>query len=255
MRVRGIKESFIGGLHMVEQRNKIPSAVVALIIIIGSYVLMRFVISPPFPSALTNFFMLFIIAGVVIYITLEDSRINEFLDYISFSVKVNPIYGIIRIIAIAIIPLFAAYNVYSAVRISYTPPGTLFQPHPTPPGWVVGLNVPKWAADPAIWDKNLIEEGKLIYEDNCASCHGKDADGRGPDARALRYPAAPTNFKEPGTIAQLPLSYVYWRVRDGGINDPFMSSMPGWGQEMDDDEIWKTIMYMYTKAGVKPRTW
>lgn len=75
-------------------------------------------------------------------------------------------------------------------------------------------------------------------------------------AKAIRYPAAPTNFKEPGTIAQLPLGYVYWRVRDGGIKDKqFQSAMPGWGGELDDDEIWKVIMYTYTKAGVKPRTW
>jgi mono/diheme cytochrome c family protein len=75
-------------------------------------------------------------------------------------------------------------------------------------------------------------------------------------ASAIRYPTAPTNFKEPGTIAQLPLSYVYWRVRDGGIFDKqFKSAMPGWGDELDDDEIWKVIIYTYTKAGVKPRTW
>lgn len=241
---------------MNKDRKGIPSAVIALLIIIGSYVLMRFIISPPFPAALTNFFMLFIIAGVIIYITLEDKRIEEFLNFISFKDKVNPIFGAIRLLALALIPVLVAYNVYSAVRIAYVPPGELFQPHVTPPEWVVGFKVPDWAAVPAKWDQKQIAEGKEPYENHCAPCHGKDADGRGPEAKALRYPAPPTNFKEPGTIAQISLSYVYWRIRDGGIHDKqFLSAMPGWGEEMDDEEMWKTIMYMYTKAGVKPRTW
>ena len=84
----------------------------------------------------------------------------------------------------------------------------------------------------------------------------KEADGKGALANAIRYPTTPTNFKEPGTIAQLPISYVYWRVREGGIADKqFKSAMPGWGDELSEDELWKVIMYAYDKAGVKPRTW
>ncbi len=241
---------------MSNGKKKIPSGIVALLVIIGAYVLMRFIIQPPLPANLTNFFMMFVIAGVIIYITLEDERIEEFLDFISFRSKLPPLWDVLRKAVLVLIPLFVAYNVYSKERITYAPPAELFQPHVTPPEWVVTLNVPEWARDPDKWDPKLIEEGKKIYDDNCAPCHGENADGKGPLARSIRYPAAPTNFKEPGTLAQLPLSYVYWRVRDGGIFDPqFKSAMPGWGDELEEDEIWKVIMYAYHKAGVRPRTW
>lgn len=241
---------------MSEGKKGIPSGVVALAILIGSYILMRFVIQPPLPSNLTNFFMIFIIAGVVIYITLEDERIREFLDFISLSSRQPLVWDLFRKAVLLLIPVFVAYNVYAKEKVTYAPPAELFQPHVTPPQWVVGLKVPEWAERPEKWGQKEIEEGKKIYEDNCLPCHGQEADGRGPVAHAIRYPAAPTNFKEPGTIAQLPLSYVYWRVRDGGMLDKqFNSAMPGWGAELEEDELWKVIMYMYHKAGVKPRTW
>jgi mono/diheme cytochrome c family protein len=241
---------------MAEERKGIPSGIIALAVIIGSYILMRFVVRPPFPANLTNFYMIFILAGVVIYITLDDGRIHEFLDFISLRSRVDTVWDVARKAVLVLIPLLVAYNVYSSQRVTYSPPSELFSPHVTPPQWVVDLEVPEWAAVYENWSEEDIEEGKRIYEDNCAPCHGKEADGKGPMAKAIRYPAAPTNFKEPGTIAQLPLGYVYWRVRDGGIKDKqFQSAMPGWGAELDDDEIWKVIMYTYTKAGVKPRTW
>ncbi len=241
---------------MSDHNKGIPSAVLAVLIVIGSYVLMRFVAEPPLPSTLTNFFMMFVIAGVIIHITLEDQRIEEFLDFISFRSSLPIIWSTLRVAVLVLLPVFIAYNVYSKEKVTYSPPGELFQPHVTPPQWVVDLKVPEWAAAPDKWDAKLIEEGRIIYEDNCLPCHGKEADGKGPVAHAIRYPAAPTNFKEPGTIAQLPLAYVYWRVRDGGIFDKqFNSAMPGWGEELEDDEMWKVIMYTYHKAGVKPRTW
>lgn len=241
---------------MNEGKKNIPSGVVALAILIGSYVLMRFVAQPPLPANLTNFFMIFIIAGVVIYITLADERIREFLDFISLSSKQPLVWDLFRKAVLILIPVFVAYNVYSQERITYAPPGELFQPHVTPPQWVVDLKVPEWADHPEKWSQKDLEEGMKLYEDHCLPCHGKEADGKGPLAQGIRYPAAPTNFKEPGTIAQLPITYVYWRVRDGGITDKqFNSAMPGWGEEFEEDELWKVIMYTYHKAGVKPRTW
>src|SRR5512147_1651624 len=122
---------------MAVQRKKIPSAVVALLTIIGSYVMMRYVLRPPLPSNLTNFFMMFILGGVLIYITLEDERIEEFLDYISLRSK-QPLAGeLFRWAVLIMIPLFIAYNVYSSEKVTYSPPGELFQPHVTPPQWVV----------------------------------------------------------------------------------------------------------------------
>lgn len=245
-----------GDEAMSENRKGIPSGVTALITIIGSYVLMRYIMRPPLPSNLTNFFMLFVLAGVLIHITLDDRRIDEFIGFISLTSKQPLVWDILRKAVLVVIPLFVAYNVYSKEKVTYSPPGELFSPHVTPPQWVVDFKVPEWASNAGKWDPKHLEEGRKIYEQNCLPCHGKDADGNGPVAHAIRYPAAPTNFKEPGTIAQLPIAYVFWRVRDGGIFDKqFKSAMPGWGDELEEDEMWKVIMYSYYKAGVKPRTW
>ncbi len=241
---------------MQKRRGRIPSAVISIAIVVFSYIFMRYIIQPPFPPALVNFYMLFVLAGVLIYITLDDRRLEEFLDFISLRSKENLFYDLLRKALLVAIPLLVAYNVYSREKVSYSPPAELFQPHVTPPQWVVDMEVPEWAADFDNWSPERIKRGQKIYEDHCLVCHGKEADGKGPAASAIRYPAAPTNFKEPGTIAQLPLSYVYWRVRDGGIFDKqFKSAMPGWADELEEEQIWEVIMYIYTKAGVKPRTW
>jgi mono/diheme cytochrome c family protein len=239
---------------MKNKKKGLPSGVLALIILIGAYLFMRLIMG--LPSNLTNFYMLFFIAGVIIYITLEDDRINEFLNFISLRSQEPPAWDYVRKGILIVIPFLVAFNVYSSQKVTYAPIAELFSPHVTPPQWVVDLKVPEWAAKAENWDTKRIEAGKKIYEDNCLPCHGENADGLGPMSKAIRYPAKPTNFKEPGTIAQLPITYIYWRVRDGGIFDKqFKSAMPGWGDELTDDEMWEVIMYAYTKAGVKPRTW
>ncbi|KJR40028.1 Cytochrome c [Candidatus Magnetoovum chiemensis] len=240
----------------IEQKKKMPFAVVMVAVIAGSYVFMRFIIQPPFPATLTNFYMLFVIAGTLLHMTLSDKRINEVLDFFSFKTKEDLVWDIVRKAVVVIIPLIAASNVYSSQKVSYAPPAELFSPHVTPPQWVVSLKVPEWAEDTAKWAQKDLEEGKVLYDNNCMPCHGKDGDGKGPMATAIRYPASPTNFKEAGTIAQLPITYVYWRVKEGVITDKqFRSAMPAWQSELTDDEIWKVIMYTYANAGVKPRTW
>ncbi|MCI4625891.1 MAG: cytochrome c [Candidatus Magnetoovum sp. WYHC-5] len=236
--------------------KSIPFAVIAVGIIVFAYIFMRYIVQPPFPATLTNFFMMFILAGVLLHITLDEKKIEDIMLFFSFTKKEPMPWDIVRYSVVVIVPLLIASNVYSAYKVTYAPPAELFSPHVTPPEWVVNMKVPEYAVDPNKWESKYIEEGRLIYEDNCVPCHGKDADGKGPMASAITYPASPTNFKEAGTIAQLPITYVYWRVKDGGITDKqFKSAMPGWEEELSEDDMWRVIMYTYTKAGVKPRTW
>lgn len=41
-------------------------------------------------------------------------------------------------------------------------------------------------------DENVLKQGKLVYEQHCARCHGIDGKGDGPDAK--RVPVTPRNF-------------------------------------------------------------
>ena len=133
---------------MGKNKKGLPSGIVALVIIIGSYVLMRHVAKPPLPSNLVSFFMIFVVAGVVIYITLDDKRIEEFLNFISLRSKEPIVYDLIRKGILVLIPFFIAYTVYSNEKIRYFPPAELFQPHVTPPQWVVTFKIPDWVAAP-----------------------------------------------------------------------------------------------------------
>ena len=66
---------------------------------------------------------------------------------------------------------------------------------------------------------------------------------------------------DPGTIAQLQESYLFWRIKKGGRRAcrlkgmPWKSAMPRWEVELPDEWIWKIIMGEYDGAGQSPRTW
>ena len=78
----------------------------------------------------------------------------------------------------------------------------------------------------------------------------------------------PANFRDVGTIAQLTLPYVYWRLMIGGVQNQFNSAMPQWvaspqepdastvhSYDLTSEEAWKVIMYLYDATGYQPRRW
>ncbi|MBT9167181.1 MAG: hypothetical protein DDT19_00505 [Syntrophomonadaceae bacterium] len=66
----------------MSNNKKIPSWVIALVILIGAYMLLRFVAKLPMP--LVNFYMLFFLAGTIVHITLDDRRIEELKGILDF---------------------------------------------------------------------------------------------------------------------------------------------------------------------------
>lgn len=78
------------------------------------------------------------------------------------------------------------------------------------------------------------EQGKNIYENKCAFCHGIKGEGNGPAAAALNSP--PSNFKSPG----------FWEEnRDSSIIDTIKKGrgmMPAF--DLSPDEIKAVIDYM-----------
>jgi len=100
------------------------------------------------------------------------------------------------------------------------------------------------------WDENsqgylkYVREGGEIFFQNCHFCHGDNLNGRG--LHAFAFNPIPANFTDPGTIAQLQETFIFWRVAKGGIglpNEgfPWASVMPPWEQHLTADEIWKVI--------------
>lgn len=105
---------------------------------------------------------------------------------------------------------------------------------PSAPPEYRGLN------NPIESNPDTISEGEQIFQSNCASCHGEGGEGDGPVASSLD--PAPSDLK----IAQDDLSdgYLYWRISEGGIGEPFFSSMPAWENVLNEEQIWKIIVFI-----------
>src|SRR5438132_1169860 len=97
-----------------------------------------------------------------------------------------------------------------------------------------------------------------IYIRSCMFCHGDNLDGHGLFASALNPP--PANFEDPGTIAMLQESYLFWRIAKGGPglpreSTPWNSAMPAWEDRLTEEQIWQVIAYLYDATGQEPRRW
>jgi len=89
-------------------------------------------------------------------------------------------------------------------------------------------------------NEESINEGMLIYKKHCRSCHGKKGDGLGLGAEDCN--TKPTDFSQPTFTGQSD-GAIYWKMNEGR-ND--MESYKG---ELEEEEIWKVILYIRTFAG------
>lgn len=109
---------------------------------------------------------------------------------------------------------------------------------PAPPGEYVGLRSPKMSAED-------IEQGKKIYQINCASCHGEKGMGDGPAATSLDPKPEPIAV----TVKSVGDDYLFWRISEGGIMAPFKSAMPAWKTILKEQQIWQVINYLHLFGG------
>ena len=106
----------------------------------------------------------------------------------------------------------------------------------TPPDDFSGLTNPLKNTE-----KNLTE-GESLYQANCSSCHGSGGQGDGPASGGLN--PKPQNLAV--TQSKQSDAYLYWRISEGGLMEPFNSLMPAWRGLLDEDQIWQIITYVRT---------
>ena len=89
-----------------------------------------------------------------------------------------------------------------------------------------------------------VNRGATVYEQNCASCHGKTGAGDGPVGRTLA--PAPANLAR---LSQMPMvqwdPFMYWTVAEGGAQ--FDSAMPAFKDTLSKDDIWSVIAYIQAR--------
>ena len=156
-----------------------------------------------------------------------------------------------------------AYISYQYVKPTFEAPVELRAIHPAPPSsikmWKKNFNLLSlsnpFREDKENFDK-YIEEGGIVYYQNCFYCHGDRMLGKGHFAHGFN--PRPANFVDVGTIAQLTESFVFWRVGSGGPGlpsegTPWLSAMPVWQDMLSEEEVWKAIMFLYWYTGHSPR--
>jgi mono/diheme cytochrome c family protein len=101
-------------------------------------------------------------------------------------------------------------------------------------------------------DGRDIAEGYILYQENCASCHGVDLEGQ-PDWRTANVdgvlPAPPHNDTGHTWHHDNKLLFDYTKLggevalTERGITN-FKSGMPGFGEVISEDEIWSILAYI-----------
>ncbi len=163
-----------------------------------------------------------------------------------------------------VVTLYAGYLQYAGMLPSTAPPSALRTIHPTPPseievrGKVVRLDDARnpYRGDSSKKEKAL-EEGRVIYFQNCFYCHGDHLDGNGHFGKG--FMPRPLDFQDPGTIASITEPVVFWRVSKGGKglpveSWPWNSAMPAWEEMLTEDQMWKVILYIYDATGKEPKS-
>ena len=236
--------------------KKLPVLAKITVIVLGIYILVKFVIQPPLPSSLISTYMALTVGAIWMYLSLYDEKMAEFIAPIKafFRGWSNENSGItaLRAVILIAIPLYIGATVYAKLSPGSEPPGGHRVIHPAPPAEFVGLSnpIPRTPANIAV--------GQGLFIAFCSPCHGVKLDGKGPQHKGFDPP--PANFVDQGTIAQLQESYLFWRIAKGGVGlpvegHPWRTAMPRWETRISSDNIWKIIMYEYEGSGHVPRTW
>ena len=93
---------------------------------------------------------------------------------------------------------------------------------------------------------DAVTAGAQIYTTYCATCHGIEGKGDGPAGTALE--PHPANLADAGMMNNMSDTYLFWRISEGGMVEPFNSAMPPWKGSLTEEQIWQVIVYLRTLA-------
>jgi len=233
-------------------------AIKGAILLAAVFAALKFVLplfTAPLPMSLIWLYLFLAAVGIVVYGTLSGESTEALMGPIFRFLSGEGIGGAAKYARLAVLvlfPLLVGWQTYSGLAPNTQPPAENRTIHPAPPGEFVGLS------NPVPNTPENVMMGKGLYAAFCSPCHGAKFNGNGLASDGFNPP--PANFVDAGTIAQLQESYLFWRIKKGGVGlsvegHPWKSAMPRWEVELPDDWIWKIIMAEYAGAGHKPRTW
>lgn len=245
----------------------------AVLLLVAAWLVFRFGIqyvpplfgvrSAPVPQSVMLQYMLTALVGVLLYVSDNEARWRRFKEPITATL-VDPGKRRLRVALLVLVPALVGFMTYRQARPSVSAPIQLRSIHPAPPGEITfrgqpmrltGLENPLRSGGAL---EEHVREGRRVYYQNCLPCHGDRLDGEGHFGHG--FSPTPLSFTDPGTIAQLTESFVFWRIAKGGPGlpregAPWNSAMPAWENFLTADEIWAVILFLYEQSGWQPRRW
>jgi hypothetical protein len=233
----------------VGMRLNPPMALKALYVWMLGYYFYDAILLPHIPWTLFITYMMLWSIGVFLYISQDPTTFREFRAPIVRTITGE--YKIARVVVFSLLPLLVGFATYKTIYPSFAEPVELRTVHPAPPSTTkvhgktfkleeVGNpfrideqdnykdSFPFLDADKQEYMKYVTEGGTIFFE-NCHYCHGDQLNGLGMFSHAFN--PTPANFVDPGTIAMLQESFLFWRVAKGGPglpneSTPWSSAMP-----------------------------
>jgi DMSO reductase family type II enzyme heme b subunit len=239
-----------------------------LLVIGVIYVIFGHLVQPALPKSLLIQYMIISAIGVFLVASFNDTTWNRTVEPV-LALMGNPKYSALRAVALVAIICGVGGLTYMMIKPSMDSPIELRTVHPAPPSNIKvygkSFNLLKLEnplrnqADKGSDEfKEMVTEGGELYYKNCIYCHGDLLDGQGHFAKGFN--PRPANFQDVGTIAQLQESYLFWRITTGGPGlpregAPWASAMPVWHELLEEEEVWKIILFLYDYTGQVPRSW
>lgn len=258
-------------------RLKPPISLNGLMVWLLGFYFYKVVLYPPIPWTLFITYMMLWSIGTFLYISQDPETFREFRKPIVKTIVGE--YKLARIVAFSVLPVLVGFGTYKAIYPVFQEPVELRTVHPAPPAttkvhgktYVLESarnpfrvdeqdnykdSFPFLDADKQEYMKNVTEGGTVFFQ-NCHYCHGDQLNGLGMFSHVFN--PTPANFVDPGTIAMLRESFLFWRVSKGGPglpneSTPWSSAMPPWEEHLTTEEIWKVILFEYWYTGWHPRT-
>lgn len=96
----------------------------------------------------------------------------------------------------------------------------------------------------------VIEEGRKVFEINCAACHGPEGKGDGAAAAALE--PKPRNLTDAKYMKTRPVADLRKVITEGGQSAGLSPVMIGWKAALAPDQIEAVLQYVLTLSKNKP---